>query len=153
MISGDDSPSLRMVINLLCPQDDHRLGATMAATPNWGWASAIGTEPQCLGWVQEWFGAPWDNRNGYGCSPMAQVWSTYANYVRSCLEERWSSGAALFHAVSVVGSTQHEHHSGPVRRGLQLNSFCKIGWAIQKKLGELNDGFKIGLRMQFLAQA
>ena len=30
-------------------------------------------------------------------------------------------------------STQR-HPAGP-RRGLQLNSFCKIGWTIQKKLG------------------
>lgn len=38
-----------------------------------------------------------------------EVWSTFGSYVRSCLEQR---------------------------RGLQLNSFCKIGWTIQKKLGK-----------------
>ncbi|CAK8990632.1 Hypothetical protein SCF082_LOCUS2326, partial [Durusdinium trenchii] len=38
-----------------------------------------------------------------------EVWFAYASYVRSCLEQR---------------------------RGLQLNSFCKIGWTIQKKLGK-----------------
>jgi len=38
-----------------------------------------------------------------------EVWSAFANYVRSCLEQR---------------------------RGLQLNSFCKIGYTIQKKLGK-----------------
>ncbi|CAE7187627.1 unnamed protein product [Symbiodinium pilosum] len=38
-----------------------------------------------------------------------EAWSAYAAYVRSCLEQR---------------------------RGLQLSSFCKLGWAQQKKLGK-----------------
>eukprot|EP00435_Cladocopium_sp_Y103_P059379 s1509_g21.t1 len=38
-----------------------------------------------------------------------EVWSTFGSYVRSCLEQK---------------------------RGLQLNSFCKIGWSSQKKLGK-----------------
>lgn len=38
-----------------------------------------------------------------------EAWAAYAAYVRSCLEQR---------------------------RGLQLSSFCKLGWSLQKKLGK-----------------